>query len=101
MMIVKQHKTRDGRLLLAVCDSELKGKKFNEGEVQLDLSGDFYDGEEMSDEEILELFKIVYIVNLVGEKAVGLGIKAGIIDKENVIGVEGVPHAQGIVVREE
>jgi len=98
-MIVKKHKTRDGQLLLAVCDSELKGKKLSEKEIQLDLSSDFYNGEEMGEEEILKLFSVVYIVNLVGEKSVELAQKAKIIDKENVIMICGIPHAQGIVFR--
>ena len=101
MMIVKQHKTMDGRLMLAICDSDLKGKKFSEKELQLDLSSDFYDGEEKAEEVIVELFKIAYIVNLVGEKSVGLGIKEGVIEKEHVIKIKGIPHAQCVIVREE
>ena len=100
-MIVKKHKTRDGRLLLAVCDSELKGKKFSQGQLQLDLTSDFYNGEEISDEEILKLFKTAYIVNIVGEKSVKLGLKAGIISKENIIKIAGIPYAQGVIVTEE
>ena len=44
-MIVKIHK-RDDRTILAVCDSDLIGRTFTEGERQLDLSSDFYKGEE-------------------------------------------------------
>ena len=100
-MIVKEHKTRDGRLMLAVCDSELKGKKFYEGELQLDLSSDFYNGEEKPEEFIVELFKMAYIVNLAGEKAVSLGIKEKIIEKDHIIKVDGIPHAQCVIVRGE
>jgi hypothetical protein len=100
-MIVKKHITRDGRLMLAICDSDLKGKKFVEKGLQLDLSSDFYNGEEMDEERILELFKVAYIVNLVGEKSIALGIKAELIEKEHVIEVCKVPHAQCVVVREE
>ena len=100
-MIVKKHVSRDGQLLLAICDSSLKGKKFAEKEIQLDLSSKFYDGEEMKEEDIVKLFKVAYIVNLVGEESVKLGIKKGIIDKENVIEVCKVPHAQGVIVRED
>lgn len=99
-MIVKEHKTRDGRLMLAVCDSDLKRKRFSEGELQLDLSSGFYDGEERSEEFISELFKIAYVVNLVGKKAVGFGIKEGIIEKDHVMKIKGIPHAQCVIVRE-
>ena len=97
-MIAKLHKSLEGRVILAVCDSELVGKKFEEGELQLDLTSGFYKGKEMSEERILELFKVVNIVNLVGKEAVGLGKKAGIIEK--VITIEGIPHAEAVIVRE-
>ena len=99
-MIVKQHKTADGRVVLAVCDSELIGKKFVEGDLQLDLNSDFYKGEEMKEERILELFKVVSIINLVGEKSVKLGIKAGIVDKDRVIKIKAIPHAEAVIVGE-
>ena len=97
-MIAKLHKTSEGRTVLAVCDSDIAGKVFEEGEKQLDLSSGFFKGEEMSDERILELFKVVNIVNLNGEKAVELGKNAGIVDK--VIIVEGIPHAEAVIVGE-
>ena len=98
-MLVKQHVTRDRRLLLAVCDSELKGKKFDDGKIQLDLSSDFYNGEEMNEERTLKLLKCASMVNLVGKESVELGIKAGIIEKEHIIEVDGILHAQGVVVK--
>ena len=100
-MIFRQHVTPDRRLLLAVCDSELKGKKIESKGVMLDLSADFYDGEEMQEDEVIKLMKVAALVNLVGENSVSLGIKSEVIEKENVILVSGVPHAQWLVVRED
>ncbi len=40
-MIVNIHKTSDGRRIIAVCDSELIGKKFEEHNLQLDLTSNF------------------------------------------------------------
>ena len=100
-MIVKKHKIKDGRLMLAVCDSSLKGKLFEEKGVCLDLSSNFYNGKEINGVEILKLFRVASIVNLVGKKSVRLGIEAGIIDKNKVIKVENIVHAQGIIIRED
>ena len=100
-MIAKLHKSHEGRVILAVCDSDIIGKKFEEGERQMDLGCDFYKGEEMDEKRILNLMKAVHIVNLCGDKSVELGIRAGIIDKDNVIKIGGVPHAEGIIVRED
>jgi hypothetical protein len=95
-MIVKIHKTPDGRIILAVCDSEILGKKFEEKGLQLDLSSDFFKGNEMKEEEIISLFKKAYIVNLNGEKAVKLGVREGVVSE--VIRIKGIPHAEGVVV---
>ena len=54
-MLVKVHKNTEGQILLAICDDDLIGKKFEEGNLQLDLSSDFYKGEEKSEDEIMDL----------------------------------------------
>ncbi len=96
-MYVKIHKT-ESREIIAVCDKELVGKKFINGEMQLDISERFYKGEEKSEEEIIKILKNCSCANLVGEKSVRLGIKIGIISKDNVIKIKGIPHAQYLVI---
>ena len=96
-MIVKIHKTDDGRLILAVCDSELIGKKFEEGNKQLDLDSDFYKGEEKTEKETADLMRNSYILNIVGEKSVGLAIKEGLANKETINRISQVPYAQIII----
>ncbi len=96
-MIVKIRKTNDGRNILAICDSDLIGKKFEDHDLQLDLTSNFYKGEEKSEKEILELFKTGSIINLVGKKSIEVGIKAGIINKKNIIKIKNIPHAQALL----
>ena len=96
-MIVKQHLTRNSRLLLAVCDTNLKGKKIEDDKICLDLSSEFYDGKEMTEKEILPLLKQANIINLVGKNSVEMGIKAKIIDENSILKIKGIPHAQGFV----
>jgi len=100
-MLVKKHKTRDGKLILAICDSDLIGKKFEQGKIQLDLTKDFYKGEEKSDSEILLMIREAYILNLVGEKSVKLALKQGLIDETHILNIQGIPHAQCMIMREE
>jgi len=99
MVTVKIHK-REGRVIAAVCDTELLGKKFEEGKLQLDLTGDFYKGEEKDSSEAGDLIRNADHVNLIGKESVKLGIQKGIIDEQNVKIVDGVPHAQAVVVHE-
>jgi len=97
-MIVKIHSTPNGKML-AICDSELLGKTFEEDEKQLDLSSNFYKGEEKNPEETEKLLRGCYIVNAVGKESVELLVKNNLIKKENVGVVSGVPYAQCVVER--
>ncbi len=95
-MIVKIHKKESKRMLLVVCDSELVGKKFEENNKQLDLTSDFYKGEEKTNLEICDIMRNSNMINLVGEKAVNLAIKEGIIDSDHVKKISNIPYAQVI-----
>lgn len=99
-MIAKLHKSKDNRVVVAVCDSELLGKKFEEGNKQLDMTSDFFNGEEKDDLAIGDLIRNADSVNLVGEKAVKLGIDDGVVEEGHVKKIAGIPYAQAVVVRE-
>lgn len=99
-MIVKKHISQ-GRLILAVCDTELLGKTFSNDECNLDLSSDFYNGEEMSKEETQNLMKQSYIINLAGEESLDAVVELGYTIKESAKLIENIPHAQVVVIRPE
>ena len=99
MMLVKIHK-KEHRTIVAVCDKQLLGKLLEENSKQLDLRGDFYNGEEKNAEEIGDLMRNADGVNLVGEESVALGLQEGVIEKEHVLTVKGVPHAQAVLIHE-
>ncbi len=98
-MIIKLHK-KEGNIVAAVCDSELIGRKFEEGSHQLDLTSEFYKGEEKDDETIGDTIRNSDHVNLVGKKSVGLGIQEGVIDESHVKTIAGIPYAQAVVSRD-
>ncbi|NQV08530.1 DUF424 family protein [Candidatus Woesearchaeota archaeon] len=100
-MIVKKHKTRDGRLILAVCDEELVGKIFDEGEKHLDLSSNFYKGEKRTEEEVKNLLKMTHIINVAGKNSINFILKKGIISKEEVDYTKKIPHTQVIILRDD
>ncbi len=95
-MIAKIHNSKNG-IVLAVCDSDLLGKRFEENDKQLDLTSDFYSGEEKNDKEIADLMRNAYIVNIIGEKSIALAIKEEIISTGNISHVQGIPHAEAVV----
>lgn len=99
-MIVKIHK-REDRTVVAVCDSDLVGRKFEEGDKQLDLTSDFYKGEERDDKEVGDIIRNADILNLVGENSVKLGLQEEVITKDHIITIAGIPHAQAIIAQED
>jgi len=96
-MIVKIHKTKDRRKIIAICDKNLVGRKFEENEVQLDLSSDFYKGDLTSEEELENQIKNAYILNIVGNESIGFCLRKKLISKENIIYIKKIPYAQCVM----
>lgn len=94
-MHVKIHKSY--RNVVAICDSDLIGKYFSEGKRQLDLREGFYKGEEVSLADLINLIEKQALedatFNIVGEKAVRIAKKAGIIKEANIAKVQNIPFA--------
>ena len=93
MICVKRH-AAGNELLVAACDSALLGRRFEEGELCLELGAGFYDGERVDRRLFLEVLTIATIANLAGEETVGAAVEAGLVDPGCVMRVGGVPHAQ-------
>lgn len=94
MSFVVSERNSGSGLLIVVTDSEILGKKFEEGNLQLDLTKKFYLGEEMDEEEIKLLISKARHVHLTGKKSVNLGKNLGIVDNDNILVVQGIPHAE-------
>jgi uncharacterized protein len=94
-MIVKKHFSQEGRIILAVVDSDLIGKKLIEGNTVLDLSSDFYKGEETTPEETKEIMQTCHVFNLVGKESVELGKELGLV--EEVKEICSVKYAMSVI----
>jgi len=94
-MLIKIHKVY--RLVVAICDSELLGKTFEQGSRILDVRESFYNGEEKTEKEIIEMMKDLIredaTFNIAGKQSVNCALKAGIISREGIKHVQGVPFA--------
>lgn len=92
MPLLRKVQVRD-EVIVIVCDAELIGREFKQGELKLEVKGSFYGGKEASVGECLDAIREATIANLVGS-IVEHAIQAGIIERENVIRIQDVPHAQ-------
>ena len=94
-MQIKTHSSY--REVVAICDTELLGKYFEENNKQLDVKENFYKGDEVDEEELIkkikDLSKEDSTFNIVGEKSCQAAIKAGIIDKEAIGKIAGIDYA--------
>jgi hypothetical protein len=94
-MLIKIH--RSYRDTIAVCDSELIGKRFEEGRFQLDIKESFFRGKEIPEEEAVKLMQRMSkedaTFNIVGDISVNAAIKAGIIEENSIGKIQGIPFA--------
>ena len=83
-----------GKVVLAMCDSEVLGKTLREGKIVFHVKEEFYKGGLVTIEEALDMIENSTIVNMVGKCCVEKAIKRGYVHPQAVLNIEGVPHAQ-------
>ncbi len=98
-MQIKIH--RSYRNVIAIADSELVGKKFEEGKFQLDVRENFYKDNEVTKEELIKIIERHAMedstFNIVGEESIKAAIEAGLISKEAVRKIAGIPFTLTLV----
>jgi len=92
-MYLKTYKV-NGEVLVAACDCEVMGKTFEEGELCLEVTSDFFGEDVVSAQELEVALTDATIANMVGEKAVACAIKLDCVDGDCVLNIGGVPCAQ-------
>jgi len=94
-MFIKVIKTY--RDIVAVCDVNLLGKKFEEGKFQLDVKENFFKGEKVDEEKAIKIMKEMLMedatFNIIGEKSIKTAVKAGIISEQEIGKIQGIPFA--------
>ena len=94
MLIRIQHSYRE---IVAICDTDLLGKRFEEGKFQLDVKESFFKGDEKNKEEtikiIQDLAKEDATFYIIGEESTQTALEAGLITEEGIKKIDGVPFA--------
>lgn len=98
-MLIKIHNSY--RMIVAICDNELLGKKFEEGNLQLDLTGTFFKGENKTDEEVLRIIidalKEDATINAVGDKSCDFLVGIGVVKKDSIKKIDGVSFTMHLI----
>lgn len=88
------------RDVVAICDSELLGKKFEDNKFQIDVKENFYKGKEgkqVSEEELIKIINSLSkedaTFNIVGKKSIAIALKIGMISKEEIKTIKDIPYS--------
>lgn len=85
-------------LVVAICDEELIDKEIKTNKLKIKISKHFYGDKLIDDKFALKLMKRATICNLTGKNIVEIAEKNGFIAKENIILINGIPHAQFVKI---
>lgn len=87
MMYLKLHKSY--RNVLALCDENLIGKKFEQGQFQLDIREKFYKGELLDKEKAIRILKQQALndatFNISGQESIECAKESGLIQNDDGI----------------
>ncbi|MFB6111123.1 MAG: DUF424 domain-containing protein [Halobacteriaceae archaeon] len=92
-MILTERETDQG-LLVTVCDRGILGETFEDGDVSLTVTEEFYGGQQVESAVVVERLREASVANIVGTESVGLAIEEGFVDEERVLELDGTRHAQ-------
>lgn len=92
-MILNERETDEG-LLVSVCDPDVMGETFENGDVSLTVDEEFYEGEAVDEQAVVDSLARCAVANIVGTESVDLAIEHGFVEEENVLDLEGTRHAQ-------
>ena len=84
--------------LVAACDTDLLNTSHREGKFKLDVPASFYDGLRVDGESLGAYLRGATVANLVGPRSIAIAVGLGLVDPANVLVVDGVPHAQFLVL---
>ncbi len=94
-MHIKIHESY--RVIVALADTDLIGKKLEEGNRQIEVRLNFFKGEEKSKKEIVKILKDMQkedaTFNIVGKESVAAALEAGIIKQEGIFTIDNIPIA--------
>jgi len=85
------------RTIVAIADTDLVGKQFEEGKKFLDIKETFYKGEEKNAEELKEIIHSFAredaTFNIVGKDSIEIAKNINLITEDSIGTIDGIPYA--------
>lgn len=83
--------------MVAIADSDLIGKTFEQDKFQLNVKENFFKGDEVNEEKAIELMQNYNqedaTFNIIGEESTQAALKAGIITQQGIKKIKNIPFA--------
>src|SRR5436309_15867179 len=83
--------------LVAAADADLIGKTFREGKFKIEV-GKFYEGDVVTEERFVSELRLAAIGNFVGKETIDVAKEAGFVADDGILWINGVPHAQFVLM---
>ena len=99
MRVYLNQMRRQGEYIVAICDQNILGESFEEGDLCIHVSEQFYKGRLVTIEEGIAAMERATIANIVGENIVNEALKAQLIHERGIIRIQNIPHAQVVVTK--
>ncbi|MDD4254206.1 MAG: DUF424 family protein [Methanofollis sp.] len=96
-MYLKIHRTPSSEVV-AVCDDDLLNTTLREGDLCIQINGDFYGTTHATEEEVRAALRHAANANVIGKESVGIAVTMGLISENTCRTICGVPHAFIIAV---
>lgn len=96
-MFARMHKM-GGDTILAVCDKEVLGTTLEGDGRRMTVTEGFYKGAPIDEEELVVWMKSAASMNIVGNKAVGIAIKEGYAEPDQVFEMGGVKYLMVVMM---
>jgi uncharacterized protein len=93
-MFLKIHRLPDGGDIVAVCDRELINTTITSETMKIIISDSFYGSSPATEAEVTAALTRAGNINLIGERAVGIAVGMGLVDRSTCIMIGKIPHAQ-------
>jgi len=85
------------RIIVALADTDLIGKTFEQDNKQIKVKEDFFQGEEKNKQETIKILKEMEkedaTFNIVGKESVESALEAGVIQEHGILKIQDVPIA--------
>lgn len=85
-------------IVAAICDEDLLGKEIRHGNLSIRISKSFYGGRLIDSKMAERVMNASGVGNLIGKNIIKLALDRGFITQDNIIDIDGAPHAQFVKI---